>query len=385
MKTNRVCVLVIGSIMQLFLGILYVWSVFVTPVSEYFDWAESNVKLTSSFMLAFFVIGMLVGGKLQVKVKTQPLVLIGGLLVTLGMVMTAFLPINMGFLIYITYGIIGGFGVGLAYTCILSVAQKSFPDKSGIATGISLCTFGFATVLFTPLITYLIENFEVKNTFLILAAMFFIVTISGFSFIDMPKIEGKVIEFSGKQYNSSEIVKTKEFYYITFSLMFGIAAYFILNPSFYSIAQERNVSVSAATIMIMITGIANASGRLAFPMLSDKIGIVKTCLLVQILTASCSFLLTFVTGLPLIISVIIIAFCYGGISGTYTVLTGRVFGLQNVGANWSTIMIGFAVSSIMFPIILSGITSMMIKFIILGILSLIAFAFVLMLSKSDKI
>lgn len=371
--------------MQLFLGILYVWSVFVTPVSEYFDWAESNVKLTSSFMLAFFVIGMLVGGKLQVKVKTQPLVLIGGLLVTLGMVMTAFLPINMGFLIYITYGIIGGFGVGLAYTCILSVAQKSFPDKSGIATGISLCTFGFATVLFTPLITYLIENFEVKNTFLILAAMFFIVTISGFSFIDMPKIEGKVIEFSGKQYNSSEIVKTKEFYYITFSLMFGIAAYFILNPSFYSIAQERNVSVSAATIMIMITGIANASGRLAFPMLSDKIGIVKTCLLVQILTASCSFLLTFVTGLPLIISVIIIAFCYGGISGTYTVLTGRVFGLQNVGANWSTIMIGFAVSSIMFPIILSGITSMMIKFIILGILSLIAFAFVLMLSKSDKI
>ena len=121
-------VLVLGSIMQLFLGIIYVWSVFVNPVSTEYAWPVDGVKLTSSFMLCFFVVGILVGGKLQMKVGTQKTILLGGLMLSAGMFATAFLPAGTAArLMYVTYGVIGGFGVGAGYNAIITAAQKSFP------------------------------------------------------------------------------------------------------------------------------------------------------------------------------------------------------------------------------------------------------------------
>jgi len=111
---SGVTVLIAGSIMQLFLGILYVWSVFVRPVSEVFSWHIDSVKLTSSFMLCFFVVGILAGGKYHLKFGSDKVVLGGGLLLSAGMLATAFLSQEAAWLMYITYGIIGGFGVGAA-------------------------------------------------------------------------------------------------------------------------------------------------------------------------------------------------------------------------------------------------------------------------------
>ena len=118
-------VLITGSIMQMFLGILYIWSIFVNPVSEHFNnWDISSVKLTSSFMLCFFVFGILTGGKLHLKIGADKVVLGGGLLLALGMFSSAFIPHSVPWLIYISYGIIGGFGVGSAYNAIICAVQK---------------------------------------------------------------------------------------------------------------------------------------------------------------------------------------------------------------------------------------------------------------------
>ena len=136
-------VLIAGSIIQLFLGILYVWSVFVVPVSQHLNWEIHNVKMTSSFMISFFVVGILIGGKLQLKIGAQKVVLIGGLMLAAGMFATSFLTPGTARLIYFTYGIIGGFGVGAGYNAIISSAQKWFPQNRGFATGVAVCAFGF--------------------------------------------------------------------------------------------------------------------------------------------------------------------------------------------------------------------------------------------------
>ena len=95
-------VLITGSIIQLFLGILYVWSVFVMPVSKYFNWDVDSVKLTSSFMICFFVAGILIGGKLQLRIGAQKVVLLDGLMLAAGMLATAFLTPAVAWLTYIT-------------------------------------------------------------------------------------------------------------------------------------------------------------------------------------------------------------------------------------------------------------------------------------------
>ncbi len=382
MKTNRVMVLVVGSVMQLLLGIIYVWSMFVAPVTEFFGMTVESAKLTATYMLACFVLGILLGGRLLNKISSQKITLIGGLLLSVGMALTALLPANMGVLIYFTYGGIGGIGVGMGYNSILTASQKHFPDKRGLATGISVCTFGFSTVIFAPLIPVLTGSIGLQNTLFLLAGIGLVVTLACFSFISMPEAGAANASFTGKQFETKEMLKTKEFYFIAVSMMFGISLYFILNPSFNTLAQERGLTAELATVMVMLTGIANALGRLFFPLLSDKAGIKIAASSLGFLTAISGFALIFISGIPLMIAVILTAFCYGGFSGTYPILTGKTFGLKNIGSNYGMVMVGFALSALVFPTVLSFVPDMTMKFVILSILALVSAGLILPLKKS---
>ena len=382
-------VLIAGSILQLFLGILYVWSVFVNPVSEFYNWEVAGVKLTSSFMLCFFVVGILIGGKLQTKTGAQRIVLMGGLMLAAGMLATAFLPQSAAWLMYVTYGIIGGFGVGAAYNAIISAAQKWFPQNRGFATGVSVCAFGFSTVVFAPLIETLIVRFGLQYTFLILAAAFIIASLALFRFIRMP--DERVMSGAPsaallirRQYTVTEAIKTRQFYFITLSLMFATAAFFILNPSFKSFAAERGFDDSIGTIIVMMTGIASALGRLAAPLMSDKIGREKAALSIILATAICALLLCFAHGALFMISIAVIAFCYGGYSGIYPVLTADYFGIKNVGSNYGAVMVGFAISALTFPMLIALINEVKVKFFILASLAAVGVILIVMLMMIKK-
>jgi len=384
-------VLIAGSVLLLFLGIIYIWSVFVNPVSEFYAWEVPKVKLTSSFMLCFYVAGILAGGRLQAKTGAGIIVLAGSLMLAAGMLATAFLTPPVAWLIYVTYGIIGGFGVGAAYNTIISAAQQWFPKNRGFALGIAVSTFGFSTVIFAPLIEALIARFALRNTFLILAAAISLAALFLFRFIRLPD-EGAPAQAelpssqnkSAKQYTVIEAIKTKEFYYITFSMMLATAAYFVLNPSFKTFAAERGFGGSIGTVIVMMTGVTNTLGRLIAPLMSDKIGREKAALTIVLATAICAFLLCFAQGAMFMISVAVIAFCYGGYAGIYPALTADHFGVNNVGSNYGAVMLGFAFSALGFPMIIALIDDVTIKFIVLASLSVIGVLLLVLLMSAKK-
>ena len=363
-------VLVTGSILQLFLGIIYVWSVFKNPVGAHYGWEPVDVGLTASFMLCFFVIGILAGGKAQVKIGVKLTVLIGGLMVAVGMLATAFIPVGGKapvFLIYLFYGIIGGFGVGAGYNAIISTAQKWFPQNRGFATGISVCAFGLSTVIFAPLVTILIASLGVNYTFLILAAGFAAAVLLLFSFIKTPEQAANTAApvLKGKQYTTTEMIKTPRFYLIALSLMFGTSVFFIINPDIKDLAINRGLE-SFATYLVMFVGIANALGRLGAPLMSDKIGRELADVIILAVTALGAFGLCFAEGILLIVIIAAVAFCYGGYSGLYPVLTSENFGIKNIGSNYGAVMVGFMLSALLFPIVINKVDSQQLKFIILG-------------------
>jgi len=398
-------VLFAGAFLQLFLGIIYVWSVFKNPVSAYYGWAPADVGLTASFMLCFFVIGILAGGKAQTKISIRVLVLIGGLMVALGMLATAFIPgadktvtLSSGdvsrspvFLIYIFYGIIGGFGVGVAYNSIITAAQKWFPKNRGFATGITVCAFGLSTVIFAPLVTKLNQIFvaNINYTFLILAGVFAAAVLLLFSFIktpdQIPNTAAPVLK--GRQYSTAEMIKTLRFYLIALSLMFGTSVFFIINPDLKDLAQNRGME-AFATYLVIVLGISNALGRLCAPLMSDKIGRENADIIILMVTALGAFGLCFAEGVLLFVIIACVAFCYGGYSGLYPVLTSENFGIKNIGSNYGAVMIGFMLSALLFPIIINRIDDQKIKFIILGILSAAGAVLIVILkiinSKKEK-
>ncbi|GBU26859.1 hypothetical protein R84B8_00374 [Treponema sp. R8-4-B8] len=376
-------VLIMGSILQLFLGIIYVWSVFVRPVSGFYGWTIDGVKLTSSFMLCFFVIGILVGGKAQVKIGVKITTLIGGLMVAVGMLATALIPGDGKapvFLIYLFYGIIGGFGVGAGYNANISCAQKWFPQNRGFATGISVCAFGVSTVIFAPLVTTLISKLDVKYTFLILAAGFAVAVLLLFNFIktpeQVPNAAAPVLK--GKQYTTLEMIKTPRFYLIALSLMFGTSVFFIILPSLKELAENRGLA-SFATGIVMFTGIANALGRLGAPLMSDKIGREMADIIILAATALGAFGLCFANGILLIVIIAVVAFCYGGYSGLYPVLTSGNFGIKNIGSNYGAVMVGFMLSALLFPIVIKKINGQELQFIALGALAVVGVVLIVIL------
>lgn len=395
-------VLAAGAFLLLFMGIIYVWAVFVSPVSTYFGWEVGKVKLTASFMLCFFVIGILSGGKLQTIIGVKLAALIGGLMVAAGMTATAFIPMGIEgasfnyvsdglfqcedfstprapiFLIYLFYGIIGGFGVGMAYNAIVSSAQKWFPKNRGFATGIVVCAFGLSTVIFAPVVRALTKNFMVNQVFLILAVVFAAATLALFSFIKSPEQAGGPPPMKGKQYTTPEMLKTSRYYLIMFSLMLGTSVFFIINPELMALAGARGLE-NFAVYVVMFTGITNAVGRLVIPLLSDKIGREAADISILAVTALSAFLLCFAQGALLIIAIGMVAFCFGGYPGLYAVLTSENFGMKSFGANYGMVMVGFMISAMFFPLFINRIESQTIRFAVLGGFAVIGAVLVLIL------
>jgi OFA family oxalate/formate antiporter-like MFS transporter len=378
-------VLVSGAVLQLFLGIIYVWSVFVLPVSEEYGWPVADAKLVSSFLLGFFVLGMLGGGRIEKRLGTHRQTLAGGVLLAIGMAATAFIPAGSGWLIYLTYGVAGGFGVGMGYGAVVSCVPKWHPERRGLATGVSVCAFGFSTVVFAPLIGELIRRYSLRSTFLILAGAFLLVTLALSSFVRLPETVGgkRKADRGGRQYTTGEMIRTGRFFLITCSLMLGTSAFFILNPSFVTMANERNIG-SMATLIVMITGVASAVGRLVFPVLSEKTGREAAAIAAIGLTAICSFALCFAQGLTFMAIVTVCALCYGGYSGIYPLLTGDYFGLEYVGPNFAAIMCGFSVSALCFPMILTRLFAGTSMFVALGALCLAGAGLIVALMRTKS-
>ena len=371
-KNSNFSILFFASILQLVFGIIYVWSVFVAPVSAYYSIPINEVKLTSSFMLSFFVLGILLGGKWQKKINVQNTVRLGGVLLSLGILLSALLPQSLGKALYFTYGMLSGFGVGMGYNAIISTIQAHFSTNCGLATGISVCAFGFSTVLFTPLINWLLNLLGLRNTFLTLSVLFLISTLVLAQFI--PQLESNNNNSSkfddGTNLSPKEMLHTTAFYLITLSMMLGTAFFFILNPSFKTLALSKGLSEELATVMIMLTGIGNACGRLFFAWFSDKTTPHFAISTILLLTAVCGILLWLSSGIIVIVFVVLIAFCYGGTSGVYPLVTSHYFGIKNIGANYGCVMVGFASSALLFPFIFRNV-SFNISAVILSILALL--------------
>jgi OFA family oxalate/formate antiporter-like MFS transporter len=350
MNKKGLPVLIFGSLLQLFLGIIYVWSKFVLPVHNQFGWEVDKVKRTSSFMLCCFVLGILAGGRLLQKWKPATVVLCGGLLVTVGFLATSFLPVGSPvILIYITYGVLGGFGVGAAYNTIITCAQRWFPKKRALATGISVCMFGFSTVIFAPLVEMLVKQVSLTTTLRILAVAFGAATLLVFKFIKLPETSSAAggVPLSGL--NLKEAIRTKSFWLLTLSLMFSTAPFFILNPSINGLAPIYGLTPAFGTVLVIITGVANAIGRLAVPMLGGAIGSKKAAVVNAALIAAGTAGLLFLRGGAFAVAVAVVAMCYGGLSGIYPLLTADALGLKNMATNYGAVMCGFMASSLLFP------------------------------------
>ncbi|NCA66501.1 MAG: MFS transporter [Clostridia bacterium] len=362
-EPKRIIPVIASIAIQMCLGTAYIWSVFQTGIAAYlFKGNSANALLTFSLLLAVLTVGSTIGGKIQQKIGTRKIIIIGGIVLALGFFLSSFVKPDFGWVIWITYGIIGGIGMGFIYSTSIACCQKWFPDKRGMITGIIVSALGFGGVIFTPIARSIIKSLGngaagigELYTFAILAGIFLIVcTVGGIFIVDPPSgysPKGWIAPEPKKgtfvqHFNTQEMLKTSQFYFVTVTFMLACMAGLMMIGLASQIAIAKGIAVEVATIGIMIISISNSFGRLFWGWMSDKLGRRNTIFALLLATSVLIIVVNFVSGYWIFALIALVGFAYGGFLGNFPALTADYFGSKNMSMNYGVVLLGFGAGAI---------------------------------------
>src|SRR5438477_1422982 len=186
MKTpNRWIIAIAGVFLQIVLGAVYAWSVFRIPLHNQFGWTISQITLT--FTISIFMLGFaaFVGGLWMNRVGPRTVALTAAVLYGMGVFLASFSAQKLWWL-YLSYGFIGGIGLGLGYIVPVATLVKWFPDRRGLITGIAVAGFGAGALITAPVAARLIQMVGVLPTFADLRVAYFIIALIATMFMQNP-------------------------------------------------------------------------------------------------------------------------------------------------------------------------------------------------------
>ena len=360
MKNNQGLRVVLAVIaIQLIIGVAYIWSVFQTGVANsIFGGNDAAAALTFSLLLSILTLGSAIGGKLAVKYSTRAVVFVGGIIMSIGFILASFVTENTSWLLWLTYGVMGGLGMGFTYSPTIACAQKWYPHKKGLVTGIIVATLGLGGVVFTPIVESLINNFGGQGvgeprTFMVLGIVFLVVCTGGSFFMKNPPVSqttgsvsaGAAAENVSIDRSPSEIIKTPQFYLITVTLMLACMGGLMMMGFAKPIAVAKDLESTAAVGVLAIT-MFNSLGRLIWGMVSDKLGRNNTLMILLLGNAVLSLCVNMVEGWWVFVLIAFIGFFYGGLLSTFPALTADLFGAKHMAANYGFVLLGFGVGAV---------------------------------------
>jgi OFA family oxalate/formate antiporter-like MFS transporter len=345
-------------------GILYLWSVFRSPIMASFGWSLESATMVSSYMLFAFCAGNLLGGIINDKKGPRLTATLGIILFSLGVGLTGFLTKETINWMYLTYCVLGGLGSGFAYGACISCVQKWLPHRKGLASGLSVSAFAFSTVIFTPVSQALMAAHmkdgvvDFTPVFLILAGVFLVLGLLATFFVrlpdtsylkTLPQSPPSTRNFTGRDFTLREAMTKPVFWFIFLELLFINGTWTLTVPLIKSLGMQRGLSEAAAILVVSLTGVFNAGGRLIMAAISDKIGRTTTIIILSVLTfIGAVYMILNVQGAGFIIAICVIAFGYGGPASTNAAFTTDFFGTKNSGTNYGVIMLALGFSSILF-------------------------------------
>ncbi|MCQ2405734.1 MAG: MFS transporter [Oscillospiraceae bacterium] len=362
MKKRSPYVPVIAAlIVQVCVGIIYAWSALRKSAIDFYGWEPKAATLVASYMLFAFVIGNFVGGALNDRIGPKKSCFVGVALFGLGILLSSFLPAggNIAFF-YLTFGVIGGFGSGVAYGANLACIQMWLPHRRGLATGLAAAFFGFSTFVFSFAVKALLAaNIAINTLLLIFAIAFLAIGLIASLFVRLPDEEylaalpkpaAKKNALVAKESKTlGQAIKTVPFWCLVACVFFYNGTWNMLNPIIRDLGMdERGLSDGVATLLLSLTGLANACGRLIMSALSDKLGRIPTIFLLSGMTAACALLLMFVPGYGYFIVVLLTAFAFGGPAAINPATSTDFFGPKYAGTNYGVIMLSLGLSSLFF-------------------------------------
>lgn len=179
---KRWTVLIAACLINLCLGSIYAWSVFASSMTVYFN-ETLHLEVTAGDLAIVYTIAnavgpitMISGGWFNDRLGPKKIIALGGILFGGGMILSGFAN-SVGFLI-VSYGLVAGLGLGMAYGCTISTSVKYFPDKRGLIGGITTAVYGLSSVILPPVVTMIVSRFDATFAFKVIGAVFLVIVVA---------------------------------------------------------------------------------------------------------------------------------------------------------------------------------------------------------------
>jgi OFA family oxalate/formate antiporter-like MFS transporter len=344
--TNRWLMVAAALVMQLCLGVLYAWSVFVGPLKAQFGYSVKDASYPFMASLFFFAVGMIFAGRWQDKAGPKKVAIFGGLLLGAGALLSGVLYPTVGGLVF-SYGILGGLGVGFAYVTPIATCIKWFPDMRGTITGLAVFGFGAGTLIFGPLINKLVASVGLANTFFIVGVILGVCVCGAGAMFKPPPAGYKPAGWNPPapaagvaqkaDWSPGEMIGAGQFWLLWIIYFFGAAAGLMIIGQAVPIGVEvAKLTPAVAAGGLGIMALLNGLGRLAHGSISDKLGRQKTVMLMF-----AQYIIAFVLILPnadsflkWLVGICIVGFAYGGYLALMPSMTADYFGTKSLGQNY---------------------------------------------------
>jgi OFA family oxalate/formate antiporter-like MFS transporter len=361
---NRWGIAFAGVLLQMALGAVYAWSVFRVPLARQFHWTISQVTLT--FTIAIMVLGFasFFGGLWLKRVGPRVVALTGGALYGIGVFLASFSNHGLWWL-YLSYGVIGGIGLGFGYIVPVAVLLKWFPDRRGLMTGVAVGGFGAGALVTAPIATRLIQSVGVLRTFAYLGIAFLIVSVVSGYFMQNPPDSWLPEGWTGKvnqpgsanspSFTLAQALRTWQWWALWLLLFLNTSAGISIISQEAPMFQEfGRITALVAGGMVGIVSIGNALGRVFCAWASDALSRKITFAVMFLLQIGLFWLLPSLHSVTaLTVVAFIILMCYGGGFGTMPAFAADFFGSGNVGSIYGLMLTAWGFASAFGPLLIA--------------------------------
>lgn len=345
-----------GMITLLFSGIIYAWSILKSPLNAEFGWSATALSLNYTITMCCFCCGGILGGLLLNKIGIRIPLIVSGILTTAGFSISSRLNGTQIVTLYISYGILAGTGIGIAFNIIVSVISAWFQDKRGLCSGLLMMSFGLSAFITGKLADILIQNPMLgwRTAYFILGCLSGISIIISSLILNMPTQNTAAIDLETcldqNEYLPFQMVKNRSFILAFVSLVFVAG----ISNSVISFAKELVISVGAtgslAATLVGLLSLFNGCGRILSGFMFDKLGCWKTMLI----SGAFTILATLVSLSAIVfhsLPIIVLGLCMTGLSyGTCPTIastfTLSYFGKKNFAKNFPIMNINLIGASI---------------------------------------
>jgi MFS transporter, OFA family, oxalate/formate antiporter len=348
--------------MQAGLGSFYSWSVFREPLSSLYGTNITDVNVAFFLASLVFTFAAFGGGLLMRRVGPRAVGIAGGVLYGLGVFLASFAEGSLPIL-YVTYGLIAGTGLGLGYIAPIAALPRWFPDRPGLAYGIAVCGFGAGSAINVPVATSLISSTGGPLSAFGVLGLVYVVLVGGAASLVKNPPEGRELleqesdKAAGSPWDFRRALKTWQWYAMWAIFFLNVSAGLaIISDAKAMAASIGGASAAFASAFVVLVAVADSTGRLFWPAVSDRIGQSNVFLAMFVLQAASFFLLPLLGASSFamfsVLSFVVLT-CYGGGYGTMPAFVNAYYGSGNVGTIYGSLITASGVAGFGAPLLLA--------------------------------